>query len=69
MDSKFAAGRDDLGIDMVWYSAGNITKDGYVVELQIPFKSIRYRNDDIVNMGVIFERKISRLSKGGGRGG
>ncbi len=65
MDSKFSAGRDDYGIDMVWYSAGQINKDGYFIEIQIPFKSIRYRNDEIVNMGVIFERKISRLSMQG----
>lgn len=62
MDSKFAAGRDDLGIDMVWYSAGQINDEGYFIEVQIPFKSIRYRNGDIVSMGVVFERKISRLS-------
>jgi len=65
MDSKFAAGRDDTGIDMVWYSAGQINEEGYFVEVKIPFKSIRYRNDDIVSMGVIFGRKISRLSMQG----
>lgn len=62
MDSKFSAGRDDYGIDMVWYSAGQINEEGYFIEVKIPFKSIRYRNEDIVKMGVIFERKISRLS-------
>jgi len=62
MDSKFAAGRDDYGIDMVWYSAGEINDEGYFIEIKIPFKSIRYQNGDVVNMGVVFERKISRLS-------
>ncbi len=65
MDSKFSAGRDDYGIDMIWYSAGQINNEGYFIEVQIPFKSIRYRNGDVVNMGVIFERKISRLSMQG----
>lgn len=62
MDGKLAAGRDDFGIDMVWYSAGKITDEGYVVEIKIPFKSIRYRNDDLVVMGIIYGRKISRFS-------
>ena len=66
MDSRFAGGRDDPGIDMVWYSAGNITEEGYTVEIMIPFKSIRYAvRDGQVDMGVIFERKISRFSTQG----
>ena len=65
MDGKLAGGRDDIGIDMVWYSAGNITDEGYVIEIKIPFKSIRYRNDDPVVMGVIYGRKISRFSMEG----
>ena len=61
----FGGGGADLGIDMVWYSAGRITEYGYIVEVRIPYKSIRYRNGDIVHMGVVFERKISRLSMQG----
>jgi hypothetical protein len=63
MDSRFAGNRDDPAIDMVWYSAGMIDEDGYTVEVQIPFKSIRYAvKDGQVDMGVIFERKITRLT-------
>ena len=66
MDSRFAGGRDDNGIDMVWYSAGHIEEDGYTIEVRIPFKSIRYAvKDGEVDMGVIFERKISRFSSQG----
>lgn len=66
MDSRFAGGRDDTGIDMIWYSAGQIDEEGYTVEIKIPFKSIRYAvKDGQVDMGVIFERKISRLSTQG----
>ena len=32
----------DYRWDGVWYSAAKVTKDGYTVEVQIPFKSIRY---------------------------
>ena len=63
MDTRFAAGNEDIGLDLIWYSAGKIVDDGYIVEARIPFKSIRYAsNDGQVEMGVIFERRISRYS-------
>lgn len=66
MDTRFAAGRDDPGQDMIWYSKGQIDEDGYTVEVRIPFKSIRYAyKGGKVDMGLIFERKISRFSTQG----
>jgi len=63
MDTQFAAGNEDIGVDLIWYSAAKIDEEGYNVEIKIPFKSIRYaENEGEVGMGVIFERKISRLS-------
>ncbi|HSK08824.1 MAG TPA: DUF5916 domain-containing protein [Vicinamibacterales bacterium] len=65
MDSRYAAGRDDVGFDAVWYSAGRIDADGYTIELRIPFKSIRYSGGDPVTMSVVFERFVSRRREGG----
>uniref|UniRef100_UPI00404857BD DUF5916 domain-containing protein n=1 Tax=Roseivirga sp. TaxID=1964215 RepID=UPI00404857BD len=66
MDTRFAAGNEDVGLDLIWYSAAKIVEDGYVVEAKIPFKSIRYASQaGKVDMGVIFERKISRFSMQG----
>ena len=63
MDTQFAAGNEDIGVDLIWYSAAQIDDEGYNVEIRIPFKSIRYADDDgEVEMGVIFERKVTRLS-------
>ncbi|MBI3195012.1 MAG: carbohydrate binding family 9 domain-containing protein, partial [Ignavibacteriae bacterium] len=62
-DSKFAAGNEDFSPDYVWYSAGKINSDGYTVEVQLPLKSLRYRNDEPTVMGVILERSISRRSE------
>jgi hypothetical protein len=64
-DSRYAAGTEDLGFDAVWYSAGVVDDEGYTVEVRIPFKSIRYNNSDPVEMGVIFERSITRLTEMG----
>lgn len=66
MDTRFAAGQDDPGQDMIWYSSGQINEEGYSIEVRIPFKSIRYAyRGGKVDMGLIFERKISRFSTQG----
>jgi hypothetical protein len=64
MDSRYAAGKDDTGFDTVWYSAGRIDDQGYVIEMRLPFKSIRYRGGKQVSMGVVFERFVSRRREG-----
>ncbi len=64
-DTRYAAGKEDGGFDMVWYSSGQIDDEGYTVEVSIPLKSIRYSDGDTVSMGVIFERRISRQSEMG----
>jgi hypothetical protein len=64
-DSRFEGGQEDYTIDVVWFSAGKIDAEGYTIEVRIPFKSIRYRHREPVEMGIIFERNISRLSEAG----
>ncbi|MFC2168999.1 DUF5916 domain-containing protein [Acidobacteriota bacterium] len=64
-DSRFEGGVEDFSVDVVWYSSGRIDAKGYVVELKIPFKSIRFSHKEPVEMGVIFERKINRASEAG----
>lgn len=62
-DSRFASGKEDFSVDIVWYSAGRIDADGYTVELRVPFKSIRYAGRERVEMSIFFERRVSRLSE------
>ena len=38
-------GREDSNWDAIWDSAGQITEDGYVVEMEIPFKALRFPSD------------------------
>ena len=59
-DATAEGNNEDFNVDMVWFSEGKIDKEGYTVEIRIPFKSIRFSNKNPVEMGVIFERKISR---------
>ena len=64
-DSRFAANQEDISFDCVWYCAGVVHDSGYSVEMRIPLKSIRYAHANPVQMGVIFERRISRRSEQG----
>jgi Domain of unknown function (DUF5916) len=64
-DSRFEGGQEDFTADFVWYSVGRIDAEGYSIEVRIPFKSIRYRSHEPVEMGIIFERHISRFSERG----
>lgn len=65
MDSRASSNNEDTGADFVFYSKGVLTNWGYQVEISIPFKSLRYKRSDYVSMGVIFERRIHRLSTQG----
>jgi hypothetical protein len=64
-DTRYAGGKEDGGFDLVFYSAGKIDKEGYAIEVKIPLKSIRYTHKKTIQMGVLFERKISRESEQG----
>ena len=52
---------EDPAPDWVWESAAKKTKDGYDVEIRIPYKSIRFKSGADVQMEVLFLRRISRL--------
>jgi hypothetical protein len=62
-DSRFTGNIEDFSPDFVWYSAGRTDSLGYTIEVQIPLKSLRYRNDDPTVMEVVLERYISRRSE------
>lgn len=47
----------DKSWDGIWYSAARITNFGYCVEIQIPFRSIRYKSD-LTEWGINFTRYI-----------
>lgn len=56
---------EDSSTDWVWYSAGKVVADGYVVEIRQPLKNIRFASGKDVRMGVVFWRRISRLGMSG----
>ncbi len=53
-------GSTDKSPDYWYESSGRITEDGYVVEVRIPFKSLRYPGNGPQEWGFQVERRIQR---------
>lgn len=53
----------DATEDFIWSAAGAITPRGYVVEIQIPWKSLRFQSGNEVIMGLSIFRNLSRHSE------
>jgi hypothetical protein len=63
MDAIFSEneGFEDFSWDAIWESEGRITSDGYVVEVAVPFKSLRFpRTDDPQTWGLMAFRSYPR---------
>ncbi|MFI5234594.1 MAG: DUF5916 domain-containing protein [Gemmatimonadales bacterium] len=57
---SITGGTTDLNPDFLWESKGHLTPEGYVVEIRIPFKSLRFRGDDPKSWGIQIVRTIQR---------
>ena len=60
MDSS---GTNDWLPDFIWESKGVKNAEGFVVEVRIPFKTLRFASTKVVKMGIGFLRKINRYSE------
>jgi len=49
---------EDLSPDFVFDSKGRLHEDGYVVEIRIPFKSLRYQTGEVQSWGLHVVRKV-----------
>ena len=58
-----AAASPDAMLDLVWQSAGKRTPDGYVIEMAIPFRNLRFPKKETLTMGFKIARYISRKSE------
>ncbi len=53
---------EDASFDTLWYSHGERTGRGYVVWFAIPFKSLRFADEDVQTWGLLLERWIPHLT-------
>ena len=56
-----SASGEQFDADVVWYSVGKTTSDGYIVEMRVPLQTLRFSGGNRVRMNLVFFRKISRL--------
>jgi uncharacterized ubiquitin-like protein YukD len=61
-DSNLSGGgsRGDTNWDAVWISKHNITDDGWIVEMEIPYSALRFPKGEIQTWGINFWREIRR---------
>ena len=57
---SLVGGTIDKNPDFIWESKGRVTDSGYVVEVRIPFKSLRYPGNSAQRWGINVVRKIQR---------
>jgi len=62
-DGKLTAFSEDNNFNVVWDSAVKIYDNKWVVELKIPYNSIRFPKDDLSNFKVNFQRFSSKLNE------
>jgi hypothetical protein len=59
MDGITTEGQDDdYSFDTLWQSEGRLTRDGYVVWMSIPFKSLRFSDASVQTWGIALGRII-----------
>ncbi|MCU0290035.1 MAG: carbohydrate binding family 9 domain-containing protein, partial [Acidobacteria bacterium] len=54
------SGGENADPDWIWYSTGKLAEDGYIVEMQIPLKSLKFKSGHNVTLNLAFFRYISR---------
>lgn len=62
-DLQMTPRNEDSGIDFVYSSAGRITEAGYVVEMAIPFRSLRVPDREIQEWGIMLVRTWPRTNR------
>jgi hypothetical protein len=62
-DALVTPNNEDWSIDFVFQSVGRVTPDGYVVEMAIPFSSLRFPNQPVQEWRITFARNYPRSSQ------
>jgi hypothetical protein len=63
-DMRWSNNNEDMGLDLIFRSAGMVTDSGYQVEMAIPFKSLRFPNKQVQVWRATFWRNHPRTVRG-----
>ena len=61
-DSKVSNGNEDFNWSAVWESGHKITKDGWSVEMKIPYRALRFSNSPVQSWGINFHRRVQNTN-------
>ncbi|MHB0755794.1 DUF5916 domain-containing protein [Polaribacter sp. M15] len=62
-DAKVSNGNEDFDWSAVWDSAVKITDKGWNVEMEIPYRAIRFANRPVQSWGFNFHRRLEKLNQ------
>jgi hypothetical protein len=62
-DMQMTTSSEDESIDFIYKTEGKITAEGYVVEMAIPFHSLRVPERDVHRWGILVQRTYPRSSR------
>ena len=62
-DMQMTTSSEDESIDFIFKTEGKITEEGYIVEMAIPFHSLRVPKRDVHKWGVMVTRNYPRSSR------
>ncbi len=60
-DIRFSNEGQDDSWNAVWFSKVNIVEDGWIVEMAIPYASLRFPEKEVQDWGMGMERRIRRI--------
>lgn len=62
-DAKVSNGNEDFNWSAVWESAAKINNAGWVVEMKIPYRALRFANRPVQSWGFNFHRRLENLNQ------
>ncbi len=62
LDAKISNGNEDFNWSAVWASNAKITDKGWVAEIKIPYRALRFANANVQSWGFNFIRKVEYLN-------
>jgi hypothetical protein len=62
-DAKISNGNEDFNWSAVWKSDVAITPEGWQIEIEIPYRAIRFTNSPVQSWGVNFHRRLENLNE------
>lgn len=63
IDSKVSNGNnEDYNWSAVWDSDFKITEDGWAVEIKIPYRALRFANEEVQSWGMNFHREVRNIN-------